>query len=161
VDPSTTAGGDECGIVAAGVGMCACKGELEQHGFVLEDATVQGSPQLWAQRAVRVYDKWEADKMVAESNQGGEMVSLTIWTVPGAPPVSLIHASRGKFVRAEPVSSLYELSKVHHVGRFEDLEDELTQWQQGAQSPNRLDALVYALTELMLDSEPKHTWDWA
>lgn len=151
VDPSTTSGGDECGIIAAGIGMCACKGdELEEHGFVIEDATVQGSPQLWAARAVAVYRRWEADKMVAESNQGGEMVRITISTVAGAPPVTLIHASRGKQVRAEPVSSLYELRKVHHVGSFEALEDELTGWQPGGPSPNRLDALVYSLTELML-----------
>lgn len=150
VDPSATSGGDECGIIVAGVGMCACKGELEKHGFVLEDASIQGSPQLWAARAVGAYNKWEADKLIAEQNMGGEMVSVTISTVQGAPPVKLIHASRGKQVRAEPVSSLAELGKLHHVGEFDVLEDELTQWQPGGPSPNRLDALVYAVTELML-----------
>lgn len=150
LDPSASRGGDECGVIAAGVGMCACKGELEEHGFVIEDASLQASPKAWAARAVAVYQKWEADKMVAEQNMGGEMVSVTISTVDGAPPVTLIHASRGKQVRAEPVSSLYELSRCHHVGEFEKLEDELTQWQPGGPSPNRLDALVYAITELML-----------
>jgi len=150
VDPSATSGGDECGIIAAGVGVCGCKGELEQHGFLLEDASIQASPKVWAQKAVALYDKHRADRMLAETNMGGEMVSVTIGTIAGAPPVTMIHASRGKQVRAEPVSSLYELSKVHHVGDFDALEDEMTGWQPGAPSPNRLDAAVYALTDLML-----------
>lgn len=150
VDPSASRGGDACGIIAAGVGMCMCKGEAELHGFILEDASIQASPKVWAQKAVSVYEKYEADKLIAETNMGGEMVCVTIGTIEGAPPVTMIHASRGKQVRAEPCSSLYELSRVHHVGDFDALEDEMTGWQPGGPSPNRLDAAVYALTELML-----------
>lgn len=156
VDPSISGQGDECGIIAAGIAPCTCKGEVEDHGFVLEDASRQATPKQWARTAVAVYNKRKADRMVAESNQGGQMVAVTIGTIWDAPPVTLIHASRGKQVRAEPVSSLYELGKVHHVGNFEKLEDELTDWQPGAPSPNRLDALVYALSELMLGGV--HGW---
>jgi phage terminase large subunit-like protein len=87
--------------------------------------------------------------MVAESNQGGEMVSLTINTIQNAPTVRLIHASLGKVARAEPVAAKYEQGLVHHVGFFPDLEDEMCSYVAGAKSPNRLDALVYALSELM------------
>lgn len=145
VDPSITAGGDACGIVVAGLGS-------DGKAYVLEDATIQASPDAWARAAVAAYHRHRADRMIAESNQGGEMVSITIGTVPGAPPVTLIHASRGKQARAEPVAALYEQGRVRHVGALPDLEDELTSWEPGtgAPSPNRLDALVYALTELML-----------
>jgi phage terminase large subunit-like protein len=89
--------------------------------------------------------------MLAEQNNGGEMVRVTISTVDGAPPVELIHASRGKLTRAEPVAALYERGAVHHVGAFEELEDEYCQWMPGRPSPNRLDAAVFALTDLMLN----------
>jgi phage terminase large subunit-like protein len=152
VDPSTTTGGDEAGIVVAGVGICYCKGNDngEVHGFVLDDRTKQGSPLAWAREAVAAYNIHQADRLVAESNQGGEMVSITIGTILGAPPVTLVHASRGKHTRAEPVSSKYEQGMVHHVGTFAALEDELCTWVPGDASPNRLDALVWALSDLML-----------
>jgi terminase large subunit-like protein len=154
VDPSATSGGDEAGIVTAGVGLCDCKGTSERHGFILEDATLQGSPHQWAAASVTAYNKWKADRMVAESNNGGEMVSLTIGTIKGAPPVKLIHASRGKQTRAEPVAALYEQRKVHHAGTFTKLEDEMTQWDPSMpESPNRMDAMVWALTELMIDAQ--------
>lgn len=153
LDPSATSTGDEAGIVTAGVGLCDCKGKdkIETHGFLLEDASLQASPDGWAKAAVVSYNTHKADRLIAEQNNGGEMVSTTIGTVPGAPPVKLIHASRGKLTRAEPVSALYEQGKVHHVGRFDRLEEELTNWQPGDESPNRLDAAVWALTELMVD----------
>lgn len=145
VDPSATKGGDEAGVVAAGLGK-------DGHGYVLEDASLQGSPDQWARAAVAAYHKHGGDRLIAESNNGGEMVSLTIQTIPGAPPVKLIHASRSKQARAEPIVALYEQGRVHHVGYFSHLEDEQCGWEPttGAPSPNRLDALVWALTELMV-----------
>jgi len=156
IDPSATTTGDEAGIIATGVALCNCKGtvaepQLERHGFVLEDATLQGSPHSWASAAVAVYNKLKADRLVAESNNGGEMVSLTIGTIRGAPPVKLIHASRGKLTRAEPVAALYEQGRVHHVGTFAKLEDEMCEWDPSMkESPNRMDALVWSLTELAI-----------
>lgn len=143
VDPNATSGGDEAGIVAAGI-------DGKGHGYVLEDATVSGGPAAWAKEAVACYRRWEADVLVAESNNGGEMVAITIGTVDKAPPVKLIHASRGKLTRAEPVQKLYEDGRVHHVGVFVALEKELCTWRPGDPSPNRLDADVWALTELLL-----------
>jgi Terminase RNaseH-like domain/Terminase large subunit, T4likevirus-type, N-terminal len=143
VDPSTTAGGDACGIVVVGI-------DAQDRGYVLDDRTLQGSPSQWAHEAVSAYHRHKADRLVAESNQGGEMVRLTISTIPGAPPVSLVHASRGKITRAEPVAASYEQHSVHHVGTFADLEDELVSFDGTGPSPNRLDALVYACTELGL-----------
>lgn len=149
VDPNATSGGDEAGIVAAGIWRTP-QGVL--HGYVIEDATVGGGPATWAKASVACYKRWEADALVAEANNGGDMVAITIGTVPGSPPVKLIHASRGKLTRAEPVQKLYEDGRVHHVGVFIELERELCRWRpDGSQpSPNRLDACVWALTELML-----------
>jgi phage terminase large subunit-like protein len=145
VDPSATSGvcADEAGIVAAGLGA-------DGHGYVLEDASIRGTPNEWATAGVAVYNKWRANTLVAESNQGGEMVSLTFGTIKGAPHVKLIHASQGKAARAEPVHSLYQQKRVHHVGFYPELEDEYCNWIPGSRSPNRLDAAVYALTELMI-----------
>jgi hypothetical protein len=150
IDPSATRGGDEAGVITGGIGLCSCKGALELHGFILEDASIQGSPQAWAANAVTSYHKHNGDVLIAEDNNGGEMVEVVIGTIPHAPPVKRIHASRGKFTRAEPVSVLYEQGKVHHVGMFSQLEAELCQWLPGMESPNRLDAAVWLLTELML-----------
>ena len=148
VDPSTTSGeeADEAGIVAAGLGA-------DGHGYVLEDASLRGTPNEWATAGVAVYNKWRANTLVAESNQGGEMVSLTFGTIKGAPHVKLIHASHGKVARAEPVHALYEQKRAHHVGFFPELEDEYCNWIPGSKSPNRLDAAVYALTELMIERQ--------
>jgi hypothetical protein len=144
VDPSASSGGDECGIVVAGLGE-------DGRGYVLEDCSLQASPDGWAKAAVAAYHRHKADRMIAESNQGGEMVRLTIGTVQGAPPVTLIHASRGKQARAEPVAAQYEQGKVSHLGEYPQLEGEYCGWEPGTgqASPNRLDAAVYALTELM------------
>jgi len=151
IDPSVTTDGAEAGIIAAGVGYCRCKGELEPHGFILEDATVQGSPQTWAAAAVATYNKLRADAMVAEKNNGGEMVQVTISTIQGAPFVRLLTASRGKITRAEPIAAIYERGLVHHVGMFSLLEDEMCGFDgsSGAASPNRYDAMVWALTEML------------
>jgi phage terminase large subunit-like protein len=145
VDPSASSkeGSDEAGIVAAGLGV-------DGHGYVLEDVSRRGTPHDWAMAAVSLYNKWRANMLVAEVNQGGEMVSLTLGTIKGAPPVKLIHASQGKVARAEPVHALYEQKRVHHVGFYPELEDQYCNWIPGNKSPDRLDAAVYALTELMI-----------
>lgn len=144
IDPSATSTGDEAGIITAGQsGTIAC---------VIADDTIQGSPSAWAKAAVTAYHKHKADSIVAESNNGGEMVALTVSTVDPDIKVKLVHASRGKHTRAEPVSALYEHGRVHHIGNFPSLEDEMCLWMPGDNSPNRMDALVWALTELMLGS---------
>jgi hypothetical protein len=147
VDPSVTRKGNEAGIIGAGLAG-------NNHGYVLADRSIQGSPLEWAQEAVRLYHELQADCVVAEANQGGEMVELTIAQADPNVPVKLVYASRGKQTRAEPISAKYERGFVHHVGKFEKLEDELCLWIPGDASPNRLDAAVWALTDLMLSVEP-------
>jgi phage terminase large subunit-like protein len=157
LDPSGSSGehSDACGIVVAGV---AADGQ----GYVLGDRTAVLSPAAWGRLAVALYEAHKADRIVAEGNFGGDMVEQTIRTVRDADdnpvgqnvPFRKLTASRGKAARAEPVSALYEQGKIHHVGAFPELEDELCSWEpnSGMRSPNRLDALVWALTELMLGS---------
>ena len=147
-DPAATSTeeANETGIVVAGVSR---SGE----GYVLDDRTIRASPLKWAEVAVTAYHMFKADRLIAETNQGGEMVKTTIGTVDPKVAYKGIHASRGKMARAEPVAALYEQGKVHHVGGFPELEDQLCQWEPGMPSPDRLDALVWALTELMLDGE--------
>ena len=151
VDPAATSneGSDETGIIGAG------RGASDGHGYVLEDASLRDTPAEWARAAVTLYHKLKADRIVAEANQGGDMVAHTIHTVDPNVPVKLVHASRGKVARAEPVAALYEQSRVHHVGTFPDMEDQMCNWTQGDASPDRLDALVWALTELLLDAPPE------
>lgn len=144
VDPSIATAGDFAGIIVAGV--------VGGHGYVIEDCTVQGSPLTWAKAAVDAYHRHQANLIVAEKNQGGEMVSLTLAQADPEVPVKLVHASRGKIVRAEPIAARYEKGQIHHVGSFPMLEDEMCLYLPGDPSPNRLDALVWALTELMSDS---------
>ena len=142
VDPSETSTGDEAGIVAAALSA--------GHGYILGDDSLQGSPLQWAQAAVSAYHRHHADMIVAESNAGGEMVALTIATVDPNIRVKLVHSSRGKIVRADPVAAQYEHGLVHHVGSFPKLEDEMCLFVPGGKSPNRLDAMVFAFTELDL-----------
>lgn len=145
VDPAVTSneGSDETGIIGAGVGE-------DGHGYTLEDASLRGTPMQWASAAVTLYHKLQANCIVAEGNQGGEMVEYTIHTIDPSVPVRIVHASRGKYTRAEPVAALYEQGKVHHVGTFPVLEDQQCTWTQGDTSPDRLDALVWTFTELMV-----------
>lgn len=147
VDPNTSEGNDEAGIIVAGI--ATVNGVV--HGYVLEDATVGGGPKQWAEAAVAAYHRHRADVVVAEANNGGEMVALTIASVDGAPKVKLVHASRGKITRAEPVQKLYDDGRFHHVGHFPQLETELCTYRAGMPSPNRLDACVWAATELMVE----------
>jgi hypothetical protein len=150
VDPSGTKGdgsGDDIGIVVAGLG-------IDGRAYVLEDATCQMSPEGWGRRVVERYHRWEGDRVVGEKNFGGDMVRFTVSTADKKVPYRDVSASRGKSVRAEPISALYEQGKVSHVGHFPDLEDQLCNFTAsgyvGEGSPDRADALVWALTELML-----------
>lgn len=149
VDPPASTTGT-AGIVVAGIGRCDCKGVEELHGFVLEDLSMSGSPHAWAKQAVTGYHKYRADRLAAEANNGGDMVISTIETVDSGVSTEKLWASRGKYTRAEPVAALYEQGKVHHVGMFAELEDEYCTWVPGEDSPNHLDAAVWALTELMV-----------
>jgi len=155
VDPPATSGKSSaaCGIVAVGrdgAGKC----------FVLRDASLDhASPSQWANRAVALYYELEADMIVAETNQGGEMVQTIIQTVDSQVPVKRVHASRGKWLRAEPVALLYERGAVHHVGSFPQLEDQMCDFGpdglSSGQSPDRLDALVWAISVLALQNTAK------
>lgn len=149
IDPSAAedGGGDECGIVAVGLG-------IDDVVYVLADRSDNLSPDAWAKAAVALSDEVEADCIVAEANNGGGMVSTTIGTAHPKARVKLVHAARGKRARAEPVSALYEQHKAHHVGTHPKLEDEMTTWaaMSGEKSPNRIDALVWAITELVFEN---------
>jgi phage terminase large subunit-like protein len=143
VDPTATSTGDEAGIVTAG--------RRSGHFYALADDSQQGSPEQWARAAVTAYHRHKADCIVAESNNGGEMVASVIRQVDAKVPVRLVHASRGKQTRAQPVAVIYEQGRGHMVGSFPAMEDELCLWVPGDPSPNRLDALVWCGTYLMVD----------
>jgi phage terminase large subunit-like protein len=154
VDPPVTSGedADECGIVAAGKFRHP---DGRDHYIVLEDRTCQGhSPLGWASRAVSCYLTLEADCVVAEVNNGGEMVAQTIKTSNATVPVKSVRATRGKVTRAEPISGLYEQGRVHHHGLLSKLEDQMCDFTTDfdkdvmGYSPDRVDALVWAITEL-------------
>ena len=152
VDPAVTANAesDMTGIVVAGV-------DVNGVAYVLEDHTGRYTPQQWASKAIQLYRDHMADRIVAERNQGGDMVRHTLHTEDETVPVKLVHASRGKMARAEPVSALYEQGKVRHVRGLNDLEDQMVQWEPlgSIGSPDRLDALVWALTDLSLNGYAK------
>jgi phage terminase large subunit-like protein len=137
---------DEQGIVAAGRSP-------DKRAYVLEDATLKGTPHQWAHRAIAIYDKYDADAVVVERNQGGDLVRHTLRTIRPDIRIIEVNATKGKHVRAEPIASLYSVGLVSHVGTFPKLEDEMCQMTaagyEGTGSPNRVDALVWALTELM------------
>ncbi|MDJ0449233.1 terminase family protein [Methylocystis sp. JR02] len=159
IDPPVTSGeqADECGIIVAGVDDLG-------DGYVIADRSSQGDkPSEWARRAVTAYQMFEADCIVAEVNNGGEMIGEIIRQIDTVVPVRQVRATRGKFTRAEPISALYEQRRVHHIGSFPKLEDQMCSMtpdfdaDKAGYSPDRLDALVWALTELMTGhkSEPR------
>lgn len=150
IDPnaSNTESSDEIGIIAAGI-------DREGIGYVLEDLSLLDSPKGWGTAAITAYHKYKADRIVAETNQGGNMVEYVIKSIESNIAYKGVHASKGKYTRAEPVSALYEQNKVKHVGSFPKLEDEMCEWEPGMNSPNRMDALVWALTDLMLENSGK------
>ena len=150
VDPAITSGlsSNDTGIVVVGLGD-------DGHCYVLDDMTVKGSPDKWARTVVAAYRKWEADRVVAECNQGGEMVKNTLHMVDPSLPVELVRATRGKYVRAEPISALYEAGRIHHYGVFPKLEDQMigfTPEAAAARSTGEhfdiVDALVWGLSYL-------------
>lgn len=164
VDPAVTSGddADETGIVVAALGPHqpeTCRiGKCAGHAYILEDATIpremRPTVDQWAQRVVETYDRWSADRVIAEGNQGGELVEQILRTHRPGLPVKRVHARVGKRTRAEPIAALYEQGRVHHVGPalgYAILEDQLTTWTQNSgESPDRLDALVWAVTALGL-----------
>lgn len=150
IDPAVTSGedADESGIIAAGK-------DARGHGYVLDDGSGRYQPHEWAAEAIRLYRQHMADRIVAEVNQGGEMVKATIHAVDPKLPFKSVHASRGKVTRAEPIATFYERGMVHHVGSFPTLEDQQCAFtadfdrRAAGYSPDRVDALVWAMTELL------------
>lgn len=149
VDPSTTSkiGSDETGVMVGALGS-------DGRGYLLADYSLKGTPEQWAKAVAAAYDDHKADLIVYESNQGGEMVATTLRSSGVNMPVKSVWASRGKVIRAEPISTLYEKGKITHVGKFKELEDQMANFtldfnrtKQG--SPDRLDAMVWLFTELM------------
>lgn len=154
VDPSGSSHrkSDEAGIVTAGLGKCACKGNAQDlHGFVIHDASGVMSPETWAKAAAQSFHQYRADRVVAEKNYGGDMVLTTMKLVDPSVTFRDVVATRGKAVRAAPIAALYEQGRVHHVGRLPKLEDQMTTWDplRSKESPGRMDALVWALTDIM------------
>jgi len=142
VDPAG-GGADETGIVTVARG-------LDGHGYVLADDSGQFHPQEWARKAIAAYHRFKCDRIVVEKNFGGEMVEHTIASVDPTVPVRMVTASRGKIVRAEPIATLYRQERIHHVGPFPALEDQMIQFTgETGDSPDRMDALVWALSEVM------------
>jgi len=154
--------GDECGIVVVGLGA-------DGHAYVLQDSTTSAGPAEWAQIVVRLYDQYKANSIVAEANNGGDLIRTTIEAFCRdrkdrdgrrlmMPAIRLVHASKGKRARAEPIATHYEAGRVHHVGTFAELEDEMCTWDAttAVKSPNRIDALVWGATELLEGGIPIH-----
>jgi predicted phage terminase large subunit-like protein len=157
IDPavSTSEGADETGIIVAGVDA-----GKDKHGYILEDLSGRYAPHEWAAKAVAAYQRHRADRIIGEVNNGGLMIEETLRMVSRGVSFKAVHASRGKVTRAEPVSALYEQRKIHHVGTFTQLEDQLCSFtsdfdrNRAGYSPDRLDALVWALSELLVG--PQH-----
>ncbi len=161
LDPATTSGkaSDECGIVVVGA---ATQGPPQDwRAYVIADMTVQGArPSEWARAAINAMELFEGDRLVAEVNQGGQMVGEVLRQIDPMVPYRAVHATRGKVARAEPVAALYEQDRVHHFPGLDALEDQMTRMTrfgyEGDGSPDRVDALVWALHELMI--EPARRW---
>ena len=158
IDPamSTKPTSSETGIVVVGADM------RRKEAYVLADESARLTPNSWALRAIHLYDKFNATRIVVEDNAGGQMAESTIKNaVERTLPIKTVRARRGKYVRAEPVASLYEQGRVHHIGRFPDLEDQMCTWTPDlgpSHSPDRADALVHAITDLILDRNPIMIW---
>ncbi|WP_160731875.1 phage terminase large subunit [Aurantiacibacter arachoides] len=157
VDPAVTAkeGSDETGIIVVGI-------DDQQHGYVLEDVSGVYTPHQWATKACEAYDRWKADKVVAEKNQGGDMVQHTLRTANPNVPVELINASRSKEIRAESTSTAYRQRRIHHCGTFPELENQLLSFETGFDrrrkgSPDRLDALVHGFNAILFTDVRNNT----
>ena len=147
IDPavSNTETSDETGIIVAGRG-------IDNRLYILEDASLKASPDGWMRKAINLFYEYNADKIIAEVNNGGDLVEKLLRTIDRNVPYKAVRASRGKLVRAEPISALYEQRKVSHIGVFAQLEQQLVTYTGEGKSPDRLDALVWALTELSQSS---------
>ena len=149
LDPPASAHGDECGLIVAGR-------DAQGEGYVLADRSAGGlSPAAWAARAAQAFIDFEADVLVAEANQGGEMVRAVLAQAGSDLPIRLVHATRGKLVRAQPAAALYERGRIHHVGALPELEDQMCQYDGTQASPDRMDALVWALADLFENTPRK------
>lgn len=145
IDPATTSGenADETGIIVAGM-------TADGQYYVLEDLSMRSSPDKWARKAVEAYHRWNADRIVGEGNNGGDMIESLLRQVDPLIPYRKVTATRGKILRAEPIASIYEQGRAHHVGSFAKLEDQMCNYTPESDfSPDHLDALVWAMTELM------------
>jgi phage terminase large subunit-like protein len=145
IDPAVTSGedSDETGIVVAGI-------TSDGQYYVLEDLTMRSSPDKWARTAVEAYRRWSADRIIGETNNGGDMIESLLRQVDPTVSYRKVTATRGKILRAEPVASIYEQGRAHHAGSFQALEDQMCNYTPESDfSPDRLDALVWAMTELM------------
>lgn len=154
IDPNA-GGPDEAGIIVMGVGRDKLPDRadrLSEHGYVLADESASFTSSAgWARAAVQAYHRWQADAIVAETNNGGDMVGLTVQTVDPTVRYRSVTATRGKARRAEPIVQLYEQNRIHHVGAFPKAEDQMTTWTEDAGwSPDRMDALVWAATDLLV-----------
>lgn len=146
VDPAITDTGDETGIIV-------CSRDVNHHGYVHADYSMRGTPDEWARQVVKAYDDYQADSIVVEVNQGGQMVAQVLRTVRPNLPIREVRASQGKRVRAEPISAMYEQGRIHHLKVLEALEEQLTTWTpDDGKSPDRLDALVWGFSELLQHS---------
>jgi phage terminase large subunit-like protein len=158
IDPAATSGenADETGILVVGRDAHP----LKPHGYVLEDLSGRYTPEEWSKVAVRAYHRWHADKIVAEVNNGGDMVERVLRVIDPSISYRKVHATRGKVIRAEPAAALYEQARVHHCGRFDVLEDQQCNFtvdldRKVAGSPDRVDALVWALFDLLVKHRPQ------
>lgn len=156
VDPAVTSGesADMTGIVVAGI-------DIRDRGYVLADRTCRKSPERWARDVLDAYHEFGADRVVAETNNGGDLVETVLRAVDRNVAYRKVTASRGKRVRAEPVAALYERGIVHHVGGFPDLEDQMVTFVPDMdydESPDRVDALVWAFTDLLLEADVPEFW---
>lgn len=143
IDPSVTSNedSDDTGIIIAGLGE-------DSDYYIIDDVSAHDTPNVWAKRAIRAFEKHKADRIVAEVNNGGDLVETVLRTIQKDISYRSLHASRGKRTRAEPIAALYEQGRVHHIGAFAELEDQMCTWLPGDDSPDRMDAVVWALTEL-------------
>ena len=152
VDPAVSSGrdADETGIVTVARGR-------NRHFYVLSDASMTGRPTEWAGRAVAEYHRFHADRIAGEVNTGGDLIETVLRSIDADVSFRAVRAMRGKIERAEPVAALYEQRRVHHLGRFPELEEQMTTFRpESGDSPDRLDALVWAVTMLMENSSPRH-----
>lgn len=152
VDPAVSSGSeaDETGIVTVGR-------DRNRHFYVLSDASMAGRPTEWARRVIAEYHRFRADRVAGEVNNGGELIETVLRSVDADVSFRAVRAMRGKIERAEPVAALYEQRRVHHLGRFPVLEEQMTTFRpESSDSPDRLDALVWAVTTLMENTSPRH-----